>query len=152
MQIPAPLAAFVAGPVLMTLATRDSANRPMIARGLGVRPEGPDRLRVGFCVRLWPETAANLLDNGWLALVVVDPVSYRTFQFKGRARLLPPSAGDAAFAAEYGARTLAGLGENGMPSAQIAHWLRAEELAVAELAVERMFEQTPGPRAGAVVT
>lgn len=151
MLIPPDIAGFVEGPVLMTLATRDGANRPGIARGLGARPDGPGRFRVGFCVRLWPETAANLLDNGWLALVVVQPADYRTYQFKGRARLLPPDGADRAEAEAYRERTYAAMGDAGIPRARIAHWLAAEELAVADLAVERVFEQTPGPRAGRVV-
>lgn len=37
MRIAPELARFIDGPVLMTLATRDAANRPMVARGSGGR-------------------------------------------------------------------------------------------------------------------
>lgn len=151
MLIPPAMRAFVQGPVLMTLATRDSANRPMIARGVGLRPVGPATLRLAFCLRLWPETLANLLDNGWLALTVVQPGDYRAFQFKGRARIAAAGPEDEADAALYRERTRQMLCGHGVAEEQLASWLEAREIAMADLEVERIFEQTPGPRAGMVI-
>lgn len=152
MLIPDDIAGFLQGPVLMTLGTRDDANRPMIARGTAVRACGPGTIRISFCLRHWPETLANLLDNGWLALVVVQPTDYRAFQFKGRATIAPPTPRDLAEAHACRERTYALLGGHGIPREQIAAWAEWDELAMAEMAVERIFEQTPGPRAGRVVT
>ncbi len=146
------LAAFVAGPVLMTLATRDAGNRPMIARGSGGRVT-PDlgRVEVAVSGRLWPETLANIRDNGMLAATFVQPDDYRAFQFKGRATVRKASPEDVARAEAYVARTEAILCALGVPVASIRYWLTAHEVAIVSLAVDRAFEQTPGPRAGAAL-
>lgn len=150
MDIPADLARFIEGQVLMTLATRDAGNRPMIARGSGGRIAG-GQLEVAISAHLWPETVANLRDNGMLAATFVQPHDYRAFQLKGRAVLRPAGVEDEARAADYVARTEALLIGLGVPLASIRYWLTARDVAVATMVVDRMFEQTPGPRSGAVV-
>jgi len=152
MQLTAELAAFITGPVLMTLGSRDAANRPMVGRGTGGHvPPALDRVEIAICTRLWPETAANLRDNGMLAATFVRPADYRAYQLKGRARLRPPEPEDVARAAAYVARTARLLGDLGVPRPLIDYWLSGQDIVVAELVVDRIFEQTPGPRAGAVV-
>jgi Pyridoxamine 5'-phosphate oxidase len=153
MKIAPELARFVAGPVLMTLATRDAANRPMIARGSGGRATGdPGRVEVAVSARLWPETIANVRDNGMVSATFVDPADYRAFQLKGRAEVRDPDAADVARAEAYVAeaeRMMTGLG---VPLSLTRHWLTAREIMILSLAVDRAFEQTPGPRAGMALT
>lgn len=152
MEIRPDLARFLAGPVLMTLGTRDGGNRPMIARGSGAWASGDRSLvRVLISEWLWPETAANLRDNGRLALTVVQPADYRAFQLKGRARLRPATAEEVARAVRYVETTRALLLGLGVPAALTDHWLCDREVVTAELAPEQVFEQTPGPRAGAAL-
>ncbi len=149
MKISPELARFIDGPVLMTLATRDAANRPMIARGSGGRPlSGLEGVEVAVSARLWPETIANVRDNGMLAATFVQPADYRAFQLKGRATVRPAAEADHAHAAAYVAATEALLADLGVPLAVIRYWLTAREIVVLSLAVDRAFEQTPGPRAG----
>ena len=152
MEIPPDVARFIDGPVLMTLATRDAENRPMIARGSGRRlvPEGGG-VEIAVSARLWPETVANLRDNGTLAATFVDPASYRAFQLKGRATLRDPEPADVARAEDYVAATERLLSDLGIGLPAIRYWLTAREVVLATLSVDRIFEQTPGPRAGAVV-
>lgn len=152
MEIPADVARFIDGPVMMTLATRDAGNRPMIARGSGGHvPAARDRVEIAISAHLWPETVANLRENGALAATFVDPASYRAFQLKGRATVRPPAPDERARAEAYVARTEAVLADLGVPRPAIRYWLTARDLVIASLAVDRIFEQTPGPRAGAVV-
>lgn len=152
MQIPAAVAQFVEGPVLMTLATRDAGNRPMIARGSGgLVPGEPGRVEIAISAHLWPDTVANLRDNGALAATFVDPASYLAFQLKGRASLRAADPADRARAETYVARTERILADLGVDRSAIRHWLTARDVVIASLAVDRIFEQTPGPRAGTVV-
>ncbi len=153
MDIPAAVAHFIEGPVLMTLATRNAENRPMIARGSGGRIlESPGRLEVAISSWLWPETVANLQDNGALAATFVDPASYRAFQFKGRAALRIADPDDRSRAEAYVAQAGQLLADLGVDRSATGFWLTARDIVIATLEVDRIFEQTPGPRAGQVVT
>ncbi len=152
MKIPPELARFVEGPVLMTLATRDARNRPTIARSAGGRfPDPSGRLEVAISAHLWPETVANLRDNGALSVTVVDPARYVAFQLKGRATLRAADRVDRDRGEAYVLRTENLLADLGVDRSAIRYWLTARDLVVASLEVESIFEQTPGPRAGAVV-
>lgn len=152
MDIPAELARFIEGPVLMTLATRDGQNRPMIARGSGGRvlAQG-DTVEIAVSAHLWPETVANLRHNGSLAATFVDPASYRAFQVRGRAAVRPAGAADRARAEAYVAHAEQMLVDLGVARSAIRYWLTARDVAIAALVVEHAFEQTPGPRAGAAI-
>lgn len=153
MNIPAAIACFIEGPVLTTLATRDVENRPMIARGSGGRiPTAPHRVEIAISAWLWPETIANLRDNGALATTFVDPESYRAFQLKGRATLRAADADDCSRAGAYVVQVGQRLADLGVERSAIGFWLTARDIVIATLEVDRIFEQTPGPRAGTVVT
>lgn len=143
---------FIRGPVLMTLGTRDAANRPMVARGSGGRPtDDGARVLIAVSASLWPETVANLADNGMLAATFVRPDDYRAFQVKGRAVLRAAGSEDAAAAADYVRRTRAVLRDLGVPLPMVDYWLTDRDVTIAELTADCVFEQTPGPRAGRVV-
>ncbi len=151
MPLPPTLAPFISGPVLMTLAIRDAANRPMIARGSGGRVVASGRVDVAVSGHLWPETLANVRDNGMLATTFVQPDDYRAFQLKGRAIVRAATPVEIAEAEAYVVRTEAVLQGLGVPRAAIRYWLTARDVAIVSLAVDRAFEQTPGPRAGTTV-
>ena len=153
MRIAPDLASFIEGSVLMTLATRDALNRPIIARGSGARvTQNLDRVEVAVSAFLWPETIANVRDNGMFTATFVDPAAYRAFQLKGRAEVRDPVEAEVVHAEAYLAeteRTMTGLG---VPLSVVRYWLTAREIMIVSLAVDRAFEQTPGPRAGAALT
>ncbi len=153
MIIPAAIAQFIQGPVLTSLATRDAENRPMIGRGSGGHSLiAPGRLEVAISGRLWPETVANLRNNGALSVTFVDPESYHAFQLKGRATLRAADARDCDRAEAYVAQLRQRLVSFGVEDSAVDFWLTARDIVMATLEVERIFEQTPGPRAGQVVT
>nr|WP_233712945.1 pyridoxamine 5'-phosphate oxidase family protein [Amaricoccus solimangrovi] len=146
------LAAFVSGPVLMTIGTRDAANRPMIARGTGGRA-WDDRGGISLAISgwLWPETVANLRANGMISATFVRPDTYEAFQLKGRARLRDPEPSEREAGGRYVREAAAMLNRLEIPLALIACWLTDRDLVIADFTVDRVFEQTPGPRAGRVV-
>ena len=152
MRITTELARFIEGPVMMTVATRDAENRPMIARGSGGHvPPDFSRVDVAVSAHLWPETIANVRDNGMFTATFVQPADYRAFQAKGRAEIRPPSHEEVARAEAYVIRMEGFLTDLGVPLGLRRHWLTARDTMIVALTVDRVFEQTPGPRAGAVV-
>lgn len=143
---------FIRGPVLMTLGTRDAANRPMVARGSDGRPAADgSAVDIAVSAYLWPETVANLAETGVLAATFVRPDDYRAFQIKGPATLHAAGPAEAAAASAYVRRTRAVLIDLSVPAAMVDYWLTDREVVIARLTPERVFEQTPGPRAGRVV-
>ncbi|PZQ50378.1 MAG: hypothetical protein DI556_07425 [Rhodovulum sulfidophilum] len=152
MRVSEDLAGFIEGPILMTIGTRDAANRPMISRGTGGRA-WDDRAGVTVAISdwLWPECVANLRDNGMIAITFVRPDTYEAFQVKGRAEPRPPTADERLRAADYIRRATVMLRGLEIPPALIATWLTDRDIVMADLTVDRVFEQTPGPRAGRVV-
>ncbi|MER2509054.1 pyridoxamine 5'-phosphate oxidase family protein [Amaricoccus sp.] len=149
MVIAPDLARFIAGPVLMTLGTRDASNRPMIARGSGGRvAKDSGRVEVAVSARLWPETIANVRDNGMFTVTFVEPATYRAFQLKGRAVVRDPDATEVARAWAFVAETERLMTNLGVPIDLTRYWLTAHDVMIVSLAVDRAFEQTPGPRAG----
>jgi hypothetical protein len=146
------ISAFLVGPVLMTVGTRDAENRPMIGRGSGGRA-WEDRSGVTMAISgwLWPETVANLADNGMISATFVRPDTYEAYQVKGRARLRAPEPGERAAAADYVRMATATLNRLEVPLTLIACWLTDRDLMMADFTIDRVFEQTPGPRAGRVV-
>ncbi len=152
MRLSEEIAAFLAGPVLMTVGTRDALNRPMIARGSGGRAwEDRGGVSLALSAWLWPETVANLADNGMISVTFVRPDTYEAYQLKGRARLRPPEAREAVAAAEYVSAATSMLNRLEVPLTLIACWLTDRDLVIADFTVDRIFEQTPGPRAGQVI-
>jgi hypothetical protein len=146
------LAEFIAGPILMTIGTRDARNRPMIGRGTGARV-WDDRAGVSVSISdwLWPETLGNLRETGAIAVTFVRPDTYEAYQLKGRARIRGPEEAEIAAGAEYVRRASEMLSSLEVPLPLIACWLTDRDLQIADFTVDRVFEQTPGPRAGRVV-
>lgn len=153
MIIPAAIARFIQGQVLTSLATRDADNRPMIGRGSGGHSLiAPGRLEIAVSGRLWPETVANLRDNSALSVTFVDPENYHAFQLKGRAALRDADTRDRERAEAYVAQLRQRLVSFGVEGSAVDFWLTARDIVMATMDVDRIFEQTPGPRAGTVVT
>ena len=152
MIIPAAIACFIQGPVLTTLGARDARNRPMIARGSGGHGlAAPGRLEIAISASLWPETVANLRDKGALSITFVDPEIYLAFQVKGRGALRDADAVDCARAVAHVAELRQRLFGFGIEGSAIDFWLTASDIVLPTLDVDRIFEQTPGSRAGTVV-
>ena len=94
-------------------------------------------------------TAANLRDNGRVAVLFSRASDHRSLQVTGRARSVEPAAeSDRAAIDRYRCELAQELARVGMPprlTLRAAHW---PCLAV-RLSVEAIYVQTPGPGAGA---
>jgi hypothetical protein len=150
--IDATLASFLESPVMIIVGSCDDGLLPQIARAAGAivdRAKGHVDLIVSSWQ--WPQTIANVRRNGRLAVTFARPADYVSYQLKGRAAIIAASAAHRQCAQHYieaMTETFAGLG---LDRAVAAPWLIDLEPQVLRLAVERIFVQTPGEKAGRIL-
>src|SRR5262245_41249318 len=154
--IDGPLEALIESGVSVVVGTRDEGLVPEIVRAWGPHVNR-DRHTIRVCV---PEatsvrTRTNLVGNGRIAVSFSLPTTYETVQLKGRhLRTTRPTAENLRRLDRH-RESFAALNESiGVPRARVeAFWRR--ELAGSPLfvtihfAVHAIFNQTPGPAAGA---
>ena len=150
------LKAFLESGVSVVVGTRDEGLVPEIVRAWGPHVSR-DRKSVRLCV---PEatsvrTRTNLVGNGGIAVSCSLPSNYETVQLKGRhLRTTRPSTEDL-LRVERHRELFAGVNESiGVPRSRVeAFWRRelAESplLVTIHFVVHAVFNQTPGPDAGA---
>jgi hypothetical protein len=101
----------------------------------------------------WPETVANARAHGRIAATFARPSDYVTYQVKGRVDLVaPPAPALHACALRYAARIAEALAELGQPSDRTAPWRSERDLVALRVRPEQVFVQTPGARAGSLLT
>jgi len=124
---------------------------PDATRGWGVEVLGPDRVRVLLAANA-DRTLANLDRGGAIALTTTNFVTLVSWQLKGRAAgIAPATPADRIRYDEFCAGCLHILHElEGTPEAIIARLIPVGIVAC-EMLVEQVFDQTPGPQAGALV-
>ena len=134
------------------VGTVDPSGWPSCCRGVAV-VVAPDRegMTVYVPVATAAQTIANIASNGRVAVVSSEPVSHSTVQLKGRARGVRVAGEEEAEAVQaHFDRFMDVLDSIGLPRGISRTMSRWPAFAV-DLAVEAIFEQTPGPRAGALV-
>ncbi len=161
-------AAFIQGPVSISLASRDAVRRTTIARGLSCRvSEARDQISILVCgVRAAPLLAELRVDEGmdargrathgavaggWVAASYSLPATHETLQVKGRdARVEPAQPGDEALAAAHRAAFATQIAVAGFTPAFTEALLHHEpgQLYWVRFTPAAVYMQTPGPRAG----
>ena len=150
--IDAALATFLESPVMIIVGSCDDGLLPQVARAAGsVVDRAKGRVDLIVSGWQWPQTIANVARNGQLAVTFARPADYVSYQLKGRAAIIPASAAHRQRAQYYikaMTETFAGLG---LDQAVAASWLVDLEPQVLRLAVETIFVQTPGEKAGSIL-
>ncbi|MBL8613279.1 MAG: pyridoxamine 5'-phosphate oxidase family protein [Myxococcales bacterium] len=149
-RIPEELVGFCESGISVLLGTRDATNRPACSRPVGamVSP-ARDHVTVVVPSEAGARVLANLRENGLAAVTFVRPIDNRGMQVKGRCVAVR------ALSAEEQARTRAyleafaeSLHQVGMPRPRTMR-LTIEPAVAVDIAIEQIFQQTPGPSAGA---
>jgi hypothetical protein len=118
--------------------------------GLDVLP-GPD-LSVRLLLAVDDPLVVRGGDGDLLAITAADVMTLRSLQVKGRVQGVgPASAGDRARAARYCDAFFADITEADGTSRSVLSHLDPGEYAACTVAIDRIFDQTPGPGAGAAV-
>jgi len=127
----------------------DNSLLPQIARAVGaIVDSAKSRIDLVVSGWQWPDTIANIRQNGRLSVTFARPSDYVSYQVKGRAAVKPASAAHRARAESYIGAMTATLVGNGLDRAVISPWLVDREPMVLRLAAEMIFVQTPGDKAG----
>ena len=146
----AELAAFLdAGPAMLG-ASADESNRPECFRVWGAWLVD-DRLRA-LVASDAGRTLAGVGDGSRLCFTFTDITSFESVQVKGRAAgaAAPPGPADLERMRRYNdlfSAALRGVGHR----RQLAETMRPLSVFVLEMDVEELYDQTPGPGAGARV-
>lgn len=150
-------AAFIQdGRISITAASRDARRLPSVVRAAGCRLD-TDRRRLTLLLptRQAAQVLADIDATGAIAVVFSEPSTHRTLQFKGSdARRGELQADDAARVAAHQAAFVDEIVPLGYTRelARTIHDVPADELSAVTFSVDAVFEQTPGPRAGARVS
>jgi hypothetical protein len=136
----------------LLVGTVDSEGWPACCRGVALVAH-PDHqgATVYVPVATSAQIVANIASNGRVAVVSSEPVSHASIQLKGRARAVRVAADGEAETVRTHVERLADVFDSvGLPRA-ITRTVASWPAFAVDLAVEAVFEQTPGPRAGALV-
>jgi hypothetical protein len=150
------LKSFLEGGVSVVVGTRDADLVPEITRAWGLLVS-KDRKSISLCVPLATsqKTLDNLAANGQMTVCCTLPTSYKTVQLKGQCiRTADPGRADLAVVEKH--REAFGRLNNriGFPRQQSEiFWRRELETSPALMKLrfvpQQIFDQTPGPDAGA---
>ncbi len=143
------LTAFIESPVMQIVGTTGAVRRPAIGRGVGAwRSRDRGRIDLALSTWQWPETIANLRENGRIAVTFSRPSDYVTYQVKGTATLRPADEDEIQRSASYMVAIVSTLMRLGLAPEIIAPWLTSRDVIVATIAVSAVYVQTPGSKAG----
>ena len=149
-MISSELAAFLEEGIAIQIGTRNDRLEPNGARVVAVRVEDEGRHVVAFVPALGaPQVLPDLESNGQAALVFARPPDERAVQVKGVfAGSARAGAKDKPFVLDQWERWVVRLTSIGLPRELTERWQTWPCVAV-RLRVTALFDQTPGPRAGA---
>jgi hypothetical protein len=147
------LLALLAGPIAISIASRDAGLRPSVVHAYGCRVIGEGaQLRLFVLRDEARQLLADIAANGEVATVYSDVRSFRSLQIKGRDATIETfdAADSAAHLTHHRitAEELAALGY----AAPLAHGYfsapRKADLVTVVFTPHDIFQQTPGPGAG----
>jgi hypothetical protein len=107
-----------------------------------------DRATLWFSTGVSPQLLADIASNGRIAFVCSNPVDHATVQLKGRTGAMRLAVeAERPFLRERVDRHLESLEAVGVSRRFVADLVHWPAYAV-EIAIDAVFEQTPGPNAG----
>lgn len=144
------LAAFAEAGNSILVGSRDARLFPECVRALGARVErGRRELTVFLATAVSATTVANLAENGRIAVCFSRIEDHRSIQVKGRVvSIRAGDEADRAVVERYRGDWTRNLAVIGMPP-RISLRQNAWPCHAVRVRIESLFEQTPGPGAGA---
>lgn len=147
------LAAFLEEGIGIQIGTRNAHLEPNGARVVAVRVEEDGTHLLAYVARsAAPQVIPDLKANGQAALVFARPPDERACQVKGIFMSdRPARAAERPFVAAQWERWLTRLASIGLPRATLERWETWPCVAI-RVRVTALFNQTPGPGAGAALS
>jgi predicted pyridoxine 5'-phosphate oxidase superfamily flavin-nucleotide-binding protein len=149
-MIPESLVAFVHGPTLSWIGTRDARLRPSVSWAFGARVS-PDRDEITvFIPDIEAEqTKRNAEQNRLIAVTVVDGTSHEAYQFKGKlVGLRPTNEEERAVQDIHRSKVISYIAPVMPHATGLFDNYRLYPSTALTFRVEQAFIQTPGPDAG----
>jgi hypothetical protein len=147
------LATFLQEGIAIQIGTRNARLEPNGARVVAIKVEDDGQHVVAYVPKAAaPQVVPDLESNGQAALVFARPPDERACQVKGvfvEARAARTS--ERPFVADQWGRWVQRLGSIGFPPAATENWQTWPCVAI-RLRVTALFNQTPGPGAGAALS
>jgi len=145
------VAELLESPCSLLVATVSAAGVPEATRGWGVELHGPDRLRVLLASNAH-RTAVNLAAGGPIALTATHFRTLVSWQLKGHATAtVEATPGDRIRYDAFCAGCVRILHDADGTAEDIIRRVIPPGIVACEMVVEQIFDQTPGPEAGARV-
>jgi hypothetical protein len=144
------LVEFLNGPVVLLVGTRDENMRPSGAYAFGCVTDAENDIVTFFLPNVEGEAILrDLKQNGKVALTAVEGISHLTYQFKGTAlETRPVSENEKGLQDAYRETVIAHYLQKGVPEGYFG-WMVYNPSTAVTFRVEEIFDQTPGPAAGA---
>lgn len=132
------------------VGTVDGDGNPAAAHAVGARVlAGGTQLRVILNAEE-TQVLDNLRDTGVVALGATDVPTLRSVQVKGRAVLVEPVTVDDRLRTDaYIAAYFEAINQTDGSSIELLHRLVPRDFVALVMTVEELYDQTPGPQAGA---
>lgn len=130
------------------VATRDERNHPHVTRGWGGRIDpATGRLDLAITVSDDLRVVADIEANGAVAVTLVRPTNYLAMQLTGVVEWIGDiSPADQQRIDEHIERFVGEVMTTGMPPS--VRLIAGDRFVAIRIAMQRFFEQTPGPKAG----
>lgn len=155
-MLDAAMADFFGGGVSLIVATVAADGAPIATRGWGLTPLSPRRARLLVAAddaMAFAPADATQRDGVAVAITAADVRSYRAVQLKGRSVAVEPATDDdRATAAASLDRFAIAVAETDRTPRHLVDRLVPGAFVACTIEVETMYDQTPGPGAGAPVT
>jgi hypothetical protein len=143
------IAGFIESPVMQIIGSSNSARRPEIGRAVGAWvSSGDDTIDLVTSAWQWPETVANLRENGRIAVTFARPSDYVSYQLKGQATIRPAGPEEVERSSQYIVAIVSTQMRLGMLPELIMPVLSNRDPMLITMRVASVFVQTPGSRAG----
>lgn len=150
--LPAALVPFLEGGNSILIGTRDSLRMPHVARAVGIKVSS-DRTKLTLFLPEGP--AARSLRNlelvPLIAITASEPPTHRTVQVKGNVLALrAPTSDERAWVESYPERFANVVAYAGLARATVMR-LNTWPARAIDIEVTDLFDQSPGPKAGAAL-
>jgi hypothetical protein len=150
------LAPLIEGPCTIVAAGANDQGLPSLVRARGCRLDATGaRLTVYLPAGPGAALLADLRSNGRIAVVVCEPSTHRTVQVKGNDTLVHEVlAADRVRMHDYVEALVKELEPLGTPPHLVRHAMAVgcADFVAASFTIDAVFDQTPGPNAGQVMT
>ena len=143
------IAGFIESPVMQIIGSSNAARRPEIGRAMGAWiSTASDRIDLVTSAWQWPETVANLRENGRIAVTFARPSDYVSYQLKGQATIRRAEPDEVERSSQYIVAIVSTQMRLGMLPELIMPVLSNRDPMLITMRVASVFVQTPGSRAG----